>query len=171
MTTLELKKLIREEAKKIIAENKIKSNKLGEDSMQVALKRTIRESAKKKAVARKRRLNEITVNPDPNKKMSGSNKWNFDAFAKECPVVLTSDYEGDWMEENPNWDEDFIPLQNYLYANYVDGVDFGLMIGMGDDIFNALAIKNPKILQDPTVKKYVKKAMSYGGLEFEKGSM
>lgn len=171
MTTLELKKLIREEARKIVAENKIKSNKLEEDSMQVALKKTIRESAKKKAIAGKRRLNEITVNPDPNKKMSGSSKWNFDAFAKECPVVLTSEYEGDWMEENPNWDKDFIPLQNYLYAKYVDGVDFGLMIGMGDDIFNALAIRNPKILQDPTVKKYVKKAMSYGGLELEKGSM
>ena len=44
MTTLELKKLIREEAKKIIAENNLN---LAEDSMKVALKRTIRESAKR----------------------------------------------------------------------------------------------------------------------------
>ena len=146
MKITEFRKLIREEVRKVVRESKSTNTK-------------------------KRRLNELTINPDPNDEMSGSAQWDFDAFTKKCPVVLTSEYEGDWMEENPNWDKDFIPLQNHLYAKYKDGVDFGLMIGMGDDIFNALAIKNPKILQDPTVKKYVKKAMSYGGLELEKGSI
>jgi len=146
MKISEFRKLIREEVRKVVRESKLTNT-------------------------RKRKLNELTVKPDPNDEMSGSREFDFDTFTKKCPVVLTSEYEGDWMDENPNWDKDFIPFQNYLYAKYKDGVDFGLMIGMGDDIFNALAIRNPKILQDPTVKKYIKKIMSYGGLEFEKGSI
>jgi hypothetical protein len=146
MKLSEFRKLIREEVRKVVRESQSTNNK-------------------------KRRLHEVDVKPDPNDEISGSSAFDFDKFAKKCPVVLSSEYEGDWMEENPNWDRDFIPFQNYLYAKYVDGTDFGLMIGMGDDIFNAVAIKNPKILQDPTVKKYIKKIMSYGGLELEKGSI
>jgi hypothetical protein len=159
MKASQFRKLIREEVRKVVRESKSTNT-------------------------RKRKLNELTVKPDPNDEVSGSSTFDFDKFAKKCPVVLSS---GDWFvsynkqlnsmelikkrEENPKWDRDFIPLQNYLYTKYVDGTDFGLMISKGDDIFNALAIKNLKILQDPTVKKYIKKIMSYGGLELEKGSI
>jgi hypothetical protein len=166
MKVSQFRKLIREEVRRALTESKTTKTK----------KHKLRENTQK------RTLNEVDVNPDPNDEVSGSAEFDFDTFAKKCPVVLSS---GDWVvsynkqlnsmelikkrEENPKWDRDFIPLQNYLYTKYVDGTDFGLMIGKGDDIFNALAIKNLKILQDPTVKKYVKKIMSYGGLELEKG--
>jgi len=153
MKLSEFKKLIREEIRKALTESKITKTK----------KHKLRENTQKRV------LNEVDVNPDPNDEISGSPGFNFDKFAKQSPVVLFSEYEGDWMEENEDWPDDFVPFQNYLYAKYVDGTDFALMVGMGDDIFNALAIKNPKVIQDPTVKKYIKKIMSYGGLEFEKG--
>ena len=152
MKVSQFKKLIREEVRRALTESKTTKTK----------KHKLRENTQK------RTLNEVDVNPDPNDEVSGSAEFDFDTFAKKCPVVLSSEYEGDWME-NDDWPNDFVPLQNYLYAKYVDGTDFGLMIGMGDDVFNALAIKNPKVIQDPTVKKYIKKIMSYGGLEFEKG--
>ena len=95
-----------------------------------------------------------------------------DADKLPAKVILSSDYEGDWEELAPDtWQDDFEALQGYLDKKYKDGKDFGAMIGMGDDIFNALYIVNTAILQDPTVKKYVKKIMSYGGLELEKGRL
>lgn len=93
-----------------------------------------------------------------------------DADKLPAKVILSSDYEGDWQEIAPDtWQDDFEALQGYLDKKYKDGKDFGVMVGMGDDVFNALFIVNTAILQDPTVKKYIKKIMSYGGLEVEKG--
>ncbi|CAB4142469.1 hypothetical protein UFOVP450_4 [uncultured Caudovirales phage] len=146
MKAIQFRKLIREEVRRALKEAKATNVK-------------------------KRTLNEVDVNPDPNKEISGSAKFDFDKFAKTCPVVLSSEYEGEWMDEVEDWDEDFVPLQNALYAKFTDGEDFALMIGMGDDIFNALAIKNVSILQDPTIKKLIKKIMGYGGLEIEKGKV
>ncbi len=95
-----------------------------------------------------------------------------DAAKLPAKVILSSDYEGDWEETAPDtWQDDFEALQNYLDKKYVDGKDFGVMIGMGDELFNALFIVNTTILQDQTVKKYIKKIMSYGGLEIEKGRL
>jgi hypothetical protein len=146
MKLSEFRKLIKEEVEKVVRESKSTNTK-------------------------KHRLNELTIKPDPNDEVSGSDTFDFDKFAKKCPVVLASEYEWKKIQIGMKVIGDFILFQNYLYTKYVDGTDFGLVIGIGDDIFNALAIKNPKILQDPTAKKYIKKMMSYGSLEIEKGNL
>lgn len=100
--------------------------------------------------------------------------WSSENDADELPakVILSSEYEGDWTEEAPDdWQDDFEALQGELLKKFKDGEDFGLMFGMGDDIFNAMFVVNPAVLQDPSIKKYIKKIMSYGGLEVEKGNI
>lgn len=93
-----------------------------------------------------------------------------DADKLPAKVVISSDYDGEWMDTAPDtWMDDFEAVQNQLYKKFKDGKDFGLMSGMGDDVFNALFVVNPAVLQDPIIAKYLKKIMSYGGLEVEKG--
>lgn len=177
----EFRKLIREEIRKVMKEAKVSDAKPFKDARTGQIiqrgvdfdKNLTGDNSEIEFLVTGGKSGWALKSKKPSSK-SNSLAWSKANDADKLPakVVLSSDYEGDWEETAPDtWQDDFEALQNYLDKKYKDGKDFGVMIGMGDEVFNALFIVNTTILQDPTVKKYIKKIMSYGGLELEKGSV
>jgi|DEB0MinimDraft_10_1074344.scaffolds.fasta_scaffold498852_1 hypothetical protein len=56
-------------------------------------------------------------------------------------------------------------VQNYVENNFVEGEDFEMFFGMGDDVMNWLEVRSEDLLEDEKFIKLVKECD--GGGEFE----
>lgn len=61
--------------------------------------------------------------------------------------------------------ENIEEVQQYLENSYEEGVDYGISIGIGDDVMNGFEVYNPEMLQDRQLLALIANCDGQGSFE------